>query len=78
MNTTAPITARYLGCSGAAGYLGISPGTMRRLVDAGKVKAYSISKMLIRFDKQELDRLVHEGTAGEQAAAGRTERPCCS
>jgi excisionase family DNA binding protein len=58
---------RYLGFSGAARYLGTSMATVRRLVEAGQLRVYKVGPKLCRFDKRELDELVHAGatTANE-------------
>jgi excisionase family DNA binding protein len=57
MNITT-VETRYFGFSEAARYLGISIGTLRRWVAAGRVKSYRVGEKLCRFDREELDRMV--------------------
>jgi excisionase family DNA binding protein len=35
--------------------------TVRRLVEAGQLRVYKVGPKLCRFDKRELDELVHAG-----------------
>lgn len=58
MSNTATVESRYLSYAAAAKYIGISAGTLRRMVDRGEVKAYPVGERLIRFDRAELDQLV--------------------
>jgi excisionase family DNA binding protein len=53
---------RYVGFSGAARYIGVSIGTIRRMAESGKLRCYRVGDRLCRFDKVELDELVR-GTA---------------
>jgi excisionase family DNA binding protein len=52
---------RYVGFSGAARYLGVSIGTVRRLAESGRLRCYRIGDRLCRFDRNELDELVKAG-----------------
>jgi excisionase family DNA binding protein len=65
MNTET-LESRYLSYSQAARYLSISLGSMRRLVESGKVNSYKVGERLCRFDRQELDRMVRGKGEGEQ------------
>jgi excisionase family DNA binding protein len=54
---------RYVGFSGAARYLDVSIGTIRRLAETGRLKCYRVGDRLCRFDKTELDQFVRAGAA---------------
>lgn len=57
---------RYLNYPAAAKYIGVSVGTLRRMVERGEAKAYPIGERLVRFDRAELDALVRGDRKEEQ------------
>jgi excisionase family DNA binding protein len=69
METQTIQLARYLSYRQAAGYLGVSIGTLRRMAESGTVKAYPLGEKLIRFDRCELDALIH--TSAKQLIGGQ-------
>lgn len=58
--------SRYLSYAAAAKYIGVSVGTLRRMVERCEVKAYPVGERLIRFDREELDQLVRGDTEEAQ------------
>ena len=59
----ASIAPRLLDVGGAASYLGLRPGTIRGLIDAGTLKRVTIPAgdrdlRVIRLDVRDLDRLI--------------------
>jgi excisionase family DNA binding protein len=64
MSTTAETTARYMGYREASAYSSLSVGTLRRLVESGRLRVYRpTGARKILFDKVELDQLVHSCAA---------------
>jgi excisionase family DNA binding protein len=50
--------AHWTSISDGANYYGVSPRTVRRLIAAGRLKAYRIGPRIIRLDKAELDSVM--------------------
>lgn len=57
--TSAP-NRRALNLEDAAGYLSVSPSTLRRLVEKGAIVPSRLSKRLL-FDVRDLDELLEQG-----------------
>jgi excisionase family DNA binding protein len=65
MGNTAEVTGRYMGYRDASLYSGMSGQTLRRLVEAGRLKAYRpTGARKILLDRCEIDRLIHDSEAG--------------
>jgi excisionase family DNA binding protein len=66
-------TTRYLGgYPAAARYSGLSEGTIRRLVEAGRLHVYRPTERKALFDRHELDALIQgraATTAGQESRA---------
>lgn len=56
-STTNP-TRRWLSQAEAADYLGITDRTLRRMIAAGKLRAYRLGPRLLRIDLDDLDALL--------------------
>jgi excisionase family DNA binding protein len=69
----APTEVRFMGYKAAAIYCGMSEMTLRRLVEAGKLKTYRpTGGRLVVFDRAELDALIH----GSGASSILAEEDC--
>jgi excisionase family DNA binding protein len=65
MTATASET-RYLNYPAASRYCGISEQTLRRLVEAGRLKVYRpTGGRLVVFDRAELDEFIHDSGESE-------------
>lgn len=58
----APVKAapRLLSTTQAAAYLGVSPNTIRKYRDDGKIRAFLVGEKLVKYDPQDLDRFLRE------------------
>jgi excisionase family DNA binding protein len=62
--TATATEARYLSYPAAARYCGVSEQTLRRAVDAGRLRVYRpTGGRLVVFDRAELDEFIH-GSGG--------------
>lgn len=68
--TTDTTLQRYLTYQTAAAYIGISVATLRRMVDAGKVRTYPLGERLVRFDRLELDQYVRGSVSSSTEHGG--------
>jgi excisionase family DNA binding protein len=60
----------------AAAYTSLSPQTIRRLIDAGKLRSFRVGgRRLVAFS--DLDALVRGSADGEPAGTARPEQSAC-
>ena len=65
---TTPNAARYVSLDVAAGRLGCSERTLRRMVSAGEIPAYRLSKRLLRVDWNDIERMLRRIPTADNAA----------
>lgn len=53
-------TPRLLSTAQAADYLGVSPNTIRKYRDEGKIPAFLVGERLVKYDPKDLDCFLRE------------------
>lgn len=68
-NHGGPEGPRALSIKASASYLGVSPDTVRRLVDAGELPAFRVGSKLLRIMSADLDALMRPVRRRQQRPA---------